>query len=103
MTKTKRKSEYKGSFINSVKAKTGRELEDILREAQKSGLNCRQVADRYGFNVHSIYKWTKVLNIILADVRHDTKLPVKEYYEPPITCLSHKWPTTKFIDVYLAG
>jgi len=54
MTKTKRKSEYKGSFINSVKAKTGRELEDILREAQKSGLNCRQVADRYGFNVHSI-------------------------------------------------
>ena len=103
MTKTKRKPKYNGSFINNVKEKTGRELEDILREAQKSGLNCRQVADCYGFNVHSIYKWTKVLNIILADVRHDTKLPVKEYYEPPITYLSHKWPTTKFVDVYLAG
>jgi hypothetical protein len=96
MTKTKRKPEYTGSFINNVKAKTGRELEDILREAQKLGLNCRQVAQRYGFNVHSIYKWTKVFNIMLVDVRHDTKLSVEEHYEPPITYLSHKWPTTNF-------
>lgn len=98
MPKTTRKSTYTGSFINNVKAKTGRELSDILREGQKFGYSCRELAKHYGFNVHSIYKWTKILKIMLCDKRHETKLEAVEYYEPPITYLSHQWPTTKFID-----